>query len=76
MNYYMWGMSLGCLPIIYIIIYQLFKSLTDDDVIYNLMLSDYSKTLLIECHQKMDLNDVNIEQCDKMASKSHEEHCG
>ena len=24
----------------------------------------------------MDPNDVNIEQCDKMASKSHKEHCG
>ena len=76
MNYYMWSMSLGRLPIIYIIIYQLFKCLTDGDVIYNPMLADYSKTLLIECHQKLDLNDVNIEQCDKTASKSHKEHCG
>ena len=70
----MWNMSLGHLPIIHIIIYQPFKSLTDGDVIYNL--ADYSKTILIECHQKMDPNDVNIEQCDKMASKSHKEHCG
>ena len=62
-HYYMWSMSLGHLPIIYIIIYQLFKSLTDGDVIYNPMLADYSKTLLNECHQKMDPNDVNIEQC-------------
>ena len=57
------------------IIYQLSKSLTDDAV-YNPMHADYSKTFLIERHQKMDLNDVNIEQCDKMASKSHKEHCG
>jgi hypothetical protein len=72
----MWSMSLGRLPIICIVICQLFKSLTDGDVIYNPMLADYSKTLLIECHQKMDLNDVNIEQCDKTASKSRKEHCG
>ena len=72
----MWSMSLGHPPIIYIIIYQLFKNLTDGDVIYNPTLADYSKALLIECHQKMDLNDVNIEQCDKTASKSHTEHCG
>ena len=64
------------IPHLYIIIYQLFKSFTDGDVIYNPMLADYSKTLLIECHQKMDLNDVNIEQCDETASKSHKEHCG
>ena len=56
----MWSKGSGHLPIICIIIYQLSKSLTDGDVIYNPMLADYSKTLLIECHQKMDLNDVNV----------------
>ena len=51
-------MSLGHLLIIYIIIYQLFKSLTDGDVIYNPIIADY--TFLIECYQTTDLNDVNI----------------
>ena len=45
-------MSLGYLLIISIIIYQLCKSLIDGDVIYNPTFADYSKTFLIEYHQK------------------------